>query len=71
MILKIGKGTFDVRLSVTLLAAWGRWKLVPSYENLQRLGREIRAHEIRKVQRIEHATKDPLPRVTLVRKKKP
>ena len=49
MILKIGKGTFDVRLSVTLLAAWARWKIWPSYENLQQLTREIRAHEIRKI----------------------
>lgn len=47
MILKIGKGTFDVRLSVALLAAWTRWKIWPSYTNLQRLGREIRKHEIR------------------------
>lgn len=63
MILKIGKGTFDVRLSVSLLAAWARWKIVPSYENLQRLGREIRAHEIRKIPvvRSEEPAKPTLP----------
>lgn len=48
MILKIGKGTFDVRLSAALIGAWARWKLWPSYKNLQRLSHEIRAHEIHK-----------------------
>lgn len=63
MILKIGKGTFDVRVSVALLTAWARWKIVPSYENLQRLTREIRKQEIRKVPvvRSEEPTKPTLP----------
>ena len=41
MILKIGEGVFDVRLSARLLTTWMRWKLWPSYSNLQRLSREI------------------------------
>lgn len=63
MILKIGKGTFDVRVSIALLAAWAHWKIVPSYENLQRLTREIRKQEIRKVPvvRSEEPTKLTLP----------
>ena len=47
MILKIGKGAFNVRLSAALLAAWGRWAIWPSYTNLHRLGQQIRAHEIK------------------------
>ena len=59
MILKIGKGTFDVRLSVALLAAWMRWKIWPSYTNLQRLGREIRKHEINPARDVFSETKAP------------
>ncbi len=63
MILKIGKGTFDVHVSIALLAAWARWTIVPSYENLQRLTREIRKQEIREVPvvRSEEPTKPTLP----------
>jgi hypothetical protein len=46
MIVTIGKGTFDVRLSARLLWAWARWKIWPDYDNLHRLGLEIRAHEL-------------------------
>jgi hypothetical protein len=46
MILKIGKGTFNVRLSARLLIAWARWKIWPDYPNLQLLSRTITAHKI-------------------------
>ena len=47
MILKLGKGTFDVRLSARLLAAWVTWKIWPSFPNLQRLSRAIARCQIR------------------------